>query len=275
MSFFKKIFEFYISSSLHVAVEVCCFVGVTYLQFHIKADPVFLAFIFFGTVTGYNFIKYALIARLRHRSLTKNLRLIQIFSLGCFLALVHFSFKLRIETLLWVGFFGLFTIFYTVPIFPNKKNLRSLYGVKIFVIAFVVTGLTTIVPMVHHEINLTPTSGWIFAQRVAFIIAVIIPFEIRDMKSDISSLGTIPQQIGTKKAKLLGIGLLIIFLGMEFLKTGTSLAEIWAAVSITALSTGFIIFSSKEQSAFYASFWVEAIPIFWFLIFWSLANTLG
>ncbi|HET8837834.1 MAG TPA: hypothetical protein VFM82_02445, partial [Flavobacteriaceae bacterium] len=107
MPFFKKIFEFYISSSIHVAIEVCCFVAITYLQFRIDADPGFLAFIFFGTITGYNFIKYAGIAGLKHRSLTKNMRWIQLFSLASFLALIYFSFKLSIETLLWIGFFGL------------------------------------------------------------------------------------------------------------------------------------------------------------------------
>ncbi len=272
MTFFKNIFEFYISSSIHVAIEVCCFVAITYLQFNLVADPVFLAFIFFGTVTGYNFIKYAGVAGLKHRALAKYMRVIQLFSLACFLTLIYFTLKLPMETLLWTGFFGLFTIFYTVPIFPKNKNLRNLHGVKIFVIAFVVAGLTIIVPLVQYEISLKPEIAWIFAQRVAFIIAVIIPFEIRDLERDATNLGTIPQQVGTKNAKLLGLFLLLIFLGMEFSKTENTSAELISAIIITLISAGFIVFSTKNQSSYYASFWVEAIPIFWFLIFWSLVT---
>lgn len=274
MSLLKKIFAFYIDSSLHVAIEVCCFVAITYLQFQLNTDWSFLAFVFFGTITGYNFIKYAGKARLQHRSLAKNMRIIQLFSLGCFVALVYFSLKLSTDSLLWIGFFGLFTIFYAVPIFPSKKNLRSVHGIKIFIIAFVVTGLTVIVPLVQQEISLKPELGWIFVQRIAFIIAVIIPFDIRDLDQDISELGTIPQQIGAKNAKILGVLLLGIFVAMEFLKTGNALSEIVSAVVISLISTGFIVCSTKYQNQYYASFWVEAIPIFWFLIFWSFVHIL-
>ena len=273
MSFLKKIFDFYINSSIQVAIEVCCFVGITCLRFDIEIDPTFMAFVFFGTVTGYNFIKYAGTAGLRHMSLTKNMRLIQLFSFSCFVVLVYFSLQLALETLLWIGFFGLFTIFYAVPIFPNKKNLRSLRGLKIFVIALVVAGLTVIVPLIHHELSVGAEAWWVFVQRVAFIIAVIIPFEIRDLDFDASELGTIPQQMGEKNAKFLALVLLLVFLGIEFLKTN-SLPEIVSAVAISIVSLAFIVFSTPKQSPYYASFWVEAIPIFWFLIFWSLTHFL-
>ena len=272
MVFLKKIFDFYIRSSTHVGIEVCCFLAITYLRFDVDADFNFLAFIFFGTVTGYNFIKYALSAGFQHRSLSANLRLVQLFSLVCFLTLIYFTLKLSVETLLWIGFFGLFTVFYTVPIFPNKKNLRSLHGVKVFVIAFVVTGLTLIVPLIHHGISLEPEIGWIFAQRVAFIVAVMIPFEIRDLKRDILSLGTIPQQVGTKNAKMIGIFLLVLFVVLEFIQTESTLESRISVIATAIISSGFIVFSSKDQSRYYASFWVDAIPIFWFLIFWSLVR---
>lgn len=279
MAVLKKIFNFYINSSIHVGIEVCCFVLVTCLQFEtrlpvgqVSYDPNFLAFIFFGTVTGYNFIKYAGTAKLHHMSLEENLKIIQIFSFFCFLALVYFAFKLRFESLVWTAFFGIFTVLYAVPIFPKGKNLRSLNGLKIFVIAFVVAGLTAVVPVVQHELSVESTTWLVMAQRFAFIIAIVIPFEIRDLNFDKAELGTIPQKIGEQSAKFLGYGLLLVFLGIEFLKKGTSGAELCAAVAISLISAGFIVFSTRTQSKYYASFWVEAIPIFWFVIFWSLVH---
>lgn len=272
MPVLKKIFNFYINSSIHVGIEVCCFVLITYLQFDIAYEWNFLAFVFFGTITGYNFIKYAGMAKLHHKSLEENLKIIQIFSFFCFLALVYFTFFLSLETLLWIVFFGIFTVFYAVPIFPNKKNLRSFKGIKIFVIAFVVAGLTIIVPLVHHQLLSSDNVWWIMLQRIAFIIAVVIPFEIRDLNFDNAELGTIPQEIGAKNAKLLGLFLLLLFLGIEFVKVGASEAELVSALITSLVSAGFIVFSTSSQSKYYASFWVEGIPIFWWIVFWLLTG---
>lgn len=263
MKFIKSVFDFYISSSIHVAIEVCCFVLLTCFQFHIKYDPVFLAFIFFATITGYNFIKYAGVAQLHHLSLTKNLKLIQVFSLLSFLALVYLTFKLPFKTLLMLAFFSVFTVFYALPIFPKKKNLRSIKGIKIFVITIVVTGVTVIVPLIHHKLAIGFDAILTFIQRMAFIIAVIIPFEIRDLKFDKVDLGTIPQKVGVKKTKFLATGLLTFFFLMELLKSVSAPAEIISVAIISLISAGFIWFSSQNQPKYYCSFWVEGIPILW------------
>lgn len=272
MKFLKTLFDFYINSSIHVGLEVCCFVLVTCLQFDIPFYPNFIAFVFFGTVTGYNFIKYAGLAKLHHKSLSEHLKIIQIFSFFSFLALVYFTLQLPFKTLLWVGLFGIFTILYAIPFLPASKNLRNLKGLKIFIIAFVVAGLTVVVPVIQHQLPIDSTVWWVSIQRIAFIIAVVIPFEIRDLNYDKAELGTIPQVIGVVNAKLLGVGLLVIFMGIEYIKQGTSMNELFAAVIVALVSAGSIVFATRNRSKYYASFWVEGIPIFWFLCFWGLLN---
>ncbi|HET8810416.1 MAG TPA: hypothetical protein VFM65_09160 [Flavobacteriaceae bacterium] len=269
MRFLKPLFDFYLNSSIHVGIEVCCFVLITCFRFELPLDQNFLGFVFFGTITGYNFIKYAGVAKLHHRSLATHLKLIQVFSFFCFLALVFFVFQLSLQTLFFAAFFGLFTVFYAVPVFPGKKNLRNLKGIKIFVIAFVVAGLTVFVPFVNHHMSVDFSIWEVFLQRFLFIIAVLIPFEIRDLDFDEAELGTIPQKIGERNAKILGVFLLVAFVGLEFLKPETIVAGTVSTVVIGLVSAGFILFSRRHQSEYYASFWVEAIPIFWALLFWS------
>lgn len=270
MKHIKTLFDLYINSSIHVGIEVCCFVLVTWLQFDLPFSVNFIAFVFFGTITGYNFIKYAGLAKLHHKSLEDNLKIIQVFSFLCFLALIYFTLKLPLKTLLWVGFFGIFTLLYALPVFPSRKNLRSFKGLKIFIIAFVVAGLTVVVPVVHNQLPVDAKTGLIALQRIAFIIAVVIPFEIRDLNYDSAELGTIPQKIGETNSKILGIVLLALFLAVEYVKKGTSLGELIAAVVTALVAGGFIVCSTRAQGKYYASFWVEGIPIFWFLIFWAL-----
>ena len=62
MNALKRIFEFYINSSIHVALAVLSLVLITVLEFNLKLPNSYWYFVFFGTITGYNFVKYAPIA---------------------------------------------------------------------------------------------------------------------------------------------------------------------------------------------------------------------
>ena len=84
MKFFKLFFNFYINASIHVAIAVYTFVRVTEQYFELDYQEYFNYFIFFATITGYNFVKYAGVAKLHHRSLTEDLKIIQIFSFFIF-----------------------------------------------------------------------------------------------------------------------------------------------------------------------------------------------
>lgn len=263
MKVVKDLFDFYINSSIHVAIEVSSLVLISCLQLGISYDLYFLGFVFFGTLTGYNFVKYAGLAKLHHISLTKNLRLIQLFSFICFLSFVFFTFHLPLKTLLGTSIFGLLTIFYALPVFPKKKNLRSFKGLKIFVITLVVSGVTVIVPVIHNEILFDWNFLLVFVQRLFFILAVILPFEIRDLRFDENELGTIPQKMGIVKSKFIGIFLLLGFFIIEIINPASEMPFLASTAAISLISAGFIVFSKKEQSKYFASFWVEAIPIMW------------
>jgi hypothetical protein len=128
MEFLKSVFNFYINSSIHVAIAVCGFVGVSGLQFDISISNALLGFIFFGTITGYNFVKYAEVAKFKHRSLNSSLRTIQVFSFCSFLALLYYAYQLPLTTLLITGGFAVLTFFYAIS-FLNYKNLRAFVGI--------------------------------------------------------------------------------------------------------------------------------------------------
>jgi hypothetical protein len=57
---FKKIFDFYIKS-IHVALSVYALVRMTHFMFHISDQA--MANFAFGTIVGYNFVKYDALAR--------------------------------------------------------------------------------------------------------------------------------------------------------------------------------------------------------------------
>ena len=245
---------------------------VTCLSLDINVNYELLAFLFFSTVTGYNFVKYAEIAGLHHRSLAKSLKSIQIFSIFCGLAMLIAAFRMPLEVWVACGILGLITLLYAVPFFlpskvdqDRKGNLRSISGVKIYIIGFVWAGVTVILPVLENK--LVPYwDVWIVCiQRFLFVIALMVPFEIRDMSYDLTSLRTLPQVVGIKKAKIIGMIWLFLFVILEFLKDELSTSLLITHFIVIAVVMVCITLSRKRTSlkSYFTSFWVEGIPLLW------------
>ena len=75
MKILKNSLDFYINASIHVGLAVYAFVRITEIYFKLPYNKNVDYFIFYGTITGYNFVKYADVAKLHHKRLTKNLKI--------------------------------------------------------------------------------------------------------------------------------------------------------------------------------------------------------
>lgn len=264
----QRVFGFYINSSLHVSFAVCALVAITQWEFQLMLPFAFYAFVFFGSLTGYNFVKYAKAAGLHHRNLTDSLKTIQIFSFICFGFLVFFALKLSFETLAYTAFLGLLTLFYAIPLL-FKKKLRSIKGIKIIVVTIVWAGVSVLLPNVESQGHFNLLFYLTLLQRFLFVIVLILPFEIRDLRYDKHFLGTLPQQLGIKRTKYFGLFLLMVILAIEFFKPIINTARL-ISLLFAAIILGLLLWNSKSvQSRYFASFWVESVPIFWALLFFS------
>lgn len=260
---FVNLFEFYLNSSIHVSLAVVCLVLITFRRFSIPVDFDLLAFIFFATISSYNFVKYAGIAKLHHLSLAKNLRYIQIFSFLAFVGLVYYIFLQPISILIISGILGGITLLYILPVFNGNRNLRALPGIKIYVIAIVWAGVTIILPVMGENNFILRDVIIEFLQRFLFAFVLLLPFEIRDLKFDMAQLYTIPQKLGVSKTKVLGFILLGGFFLLEFFKVDTNFGYILSLTAITVILIFFIRNTKIRQGKYYSSFWVEGIPILW------------
>ena len=272
MDILKRVFNFYLNSSIHVALSVYALTWVTLIQFGIDYDKNSLYFVFYASITGYNFVKYFGVAKFHHRSLASWLKAIQIFSLVAFLALCYYASQLQMKTLILIGILGLITFLYAIPLLPRKyfidehKNLRQINGLKIYVIGLVWSFTTVVLPLVNNEVSLDFDVIIIGIQRFIFVIVLMLPFEIRDLNYDNLKLGTIPQRIGVKKTKFIGVLLLMVFMMLEFSKDElTSNAPI-STLLIMFVTLLFVIFSNKNQSKYYSAFWVESLPVVWLIM---------
>jgi len=265
MLIFRRLFDFYINASIHVALAVVALAYITVWELHLDTSPYLFLFVFFGAITGYNFVKYSKLAGMHHRSLAHFLRTIQIFSFFSFGIGTFSLFYLPVKVLWITAIFGAFTFLYAAPFF-RQKNLRSLSGFKIFVVALVWAGVTVLVPLAMTELTLTLDIGLTFLQRFLFVIVLTLPFEIRDLQYDLANLQTLPQRLGVKKTKFLGIFFLVLSVSLEGFKDPFNETHFLSFVMVCLLAGLALVVSGKKQSGYFASFWVESIPIVWMLI---------
>jgi len=272
MGWLRRIFTFYLDASIHVAFAVTSLLMITNLFLNISPEEHLILFVFFGTVPTYNFIKYG--AEAKKYILVKNSyhRQIQIFSLLLVaLAGYHFIF---LSYKVWLICFVLALLIglYALPVSAKHKNLRNSGIFKVLLVAFVWTGTTVIIPVISSALSFSWDIGILILQQIMLILILLIPFEIRDLEYDELNLKTIPQRIGVPKTKILGALLSFIFLMATFLKDDLSRLEIIGKTILFLILNVMLFMTHRNQSKYFASFFVESIPIFWLGLLIILEN---
>jgi hypothetical protein len=266
MKWITQISDFYIQSSIHVALSCYALVRMTHHMFHIPNDEPMAYFAFFGTVVGYNFVKYESLARARKRQIHQKIKIIFLVSAFSFLAVGFYFFQLqRITQIISVAFLGI-TLLYTLPFFPNRKNARNWAGIKIYIVALCWVGVTLVLPLLNADVPLTSDFFLKCIQRFILVFVLILIFEIIDLKNDDPFLKTVPQQIGVKRTKILGLLLLLPFYFLEFLKTNFDNKQLIVNGILVIILSLFLLFANENRSKYYTSFWVESVPIVWWLM---------
>lgn len=262
----RRLFDFYLNASIHVAFAVFALCQVTAKTFHFTPDSHLAWFLFFATIACYNFIKYGVEAEkyiIVANPYQKNIQLVSF--LAALLGLYHAYF---LNEKVWLGLLVLIFLIglYAVPVMPNAKNLRNLGGLKIFIVALVWAGATVILPLLG-SMGILSWDVWIETfQRFFFVLVLLIPFEIRDLKYDSPDLMTLPQRFGVMRTKIIGVVFVFLFYVLTFLKDDIYVMEL-VIKTLLLLSLAILMFSfGKNQGRYFASFWVEGIPIAWYLV---------
>lgn len=252
MKIFRRIFDFYIEGSIHVAFAVYCLAGITVFSNHLDSIEYFSTCVFFGTLLGYNFLKYFEVFRNGFFSSNKYYAIltVSVFA-GIGLLLSFYLLKSTIQKLILVS--GLLVLIYPF--------LRKYGWLKLFLVSFVVTFITVYIPFQTVE-GLTLELYINLIQRFFILTSLLIPFEIMDSKTDDKSLCTLPQIFGINSTKLFGILLVIPFIVLEFLKPNPS----YLVLPIGIITVFFIDFTEFKRNKYYTSFWVESVPILWWLM---------
>ena len=240
--------------------------------------PLFI-FIFGSTLVVYNMNMISGLSELReigtdserHHWCMANERLMKYtLSFGLLLSGISVWFLNEAIWLLMLPL-GLVALAYTIPIIKSKANtirIREIGLWKIFLIASVWTGMTVVLPAVHHYGfgQIFDVLSWKLALgRFIFILAITIPFDIRDLANDAKKgVRTIPSTIGWQRSVVFAQLLLVVFMLLVWLRAGTGHPYLLGYLASTTVTSALVSVATPERSDYYCSFWLEGTMLLQF-----------
>lgn len=264
MRVFRGIFDFYLDASIHVALAAWCLIRISIHNFNISTDIHLELFLFLSTIAAYNFIKYGVEAeRYLWVSNTYHKR-IQLFSFICLGVAIYHGFFLSPVVFAGLAGIALLVILYAIPVLPRSNKLRNWGMVKIGIVGLVWSITTVLLPVWQVGASVSWDVHLEGVQRFLFVIVWILPFEIRDLSLDSPDLQTLPQRVGIRNTKTIGIVLLVLCMALTGFKDDISFNDEVLKITISLVLLVLLELSQREQPKYFASFVVEAIPLLWY-----------
>lgn len=131
----------------------------------------------FKTIPSENYNEYKTSLKVIHRCL--------VIALG---GIVITLLKTRLNLVFVLIPFGIISLLYSIPFKMGQKTLitlRQIPYLKIFLIAFVWAAVTVFIPVVNYKKPLYSLHVLsVFLERMLFVLAITLPFDIRDMDDD-------------------------------------------------------------------------------------------
>ncbi len=268
--------ELLVYTNVWVGLAVVALCSLTFLMLGVY-DATFLLFVFFSTLLMYAYARWfdsparaeENTSRLTDWTSTNRLLFVISGVIGLVGTLWHF-FQLNPNTWLWLAICGVISALYPLRFFKYRgQALRNISGLKLFLISLVWAIVTTVLPAAQINEPIDLEVALLTLQRFFFIMAITIPFDIRDLRVDSPDISTLPYKYGVKKARTIAliflliaeVGALILFLGNLF-TVGQLVGQI-IAFEITSL---FIYRSTPNRHDLFFSFGVEGTSIILFLV---------
>lgn len=158
---------------------------------------------------------------------------------------------------------------YVIPFLGSNRRLRDMDHIKIFLVAIVWAWVTVLLPGLEYGLVIDQNFVFLFLERMLFIFAITLPFDIRDLKVDEhSKVKTIPAQLGVINTKILGIFCLILAAILAFLLFHNDIYQfpVFLGIMLSYATTMFLIFlSDSDRHDYFYSGLIDGTMILQFL----------
>ncbi|MBC7653919.1 MAG: hypothetical protein H7098_05520 [Oligoflexus sp.] len=283
IKYIRQPLDFLLFSNIFISLGAAAQGLVTY---HLIGYPInwfVIGCLFFSTIVSYNFS--ILIQKPKNPQLSEYRRVRWIFNyynmnvgitVFAAIALIPCFLELHFKAQILLVILGFISIGYSTPLFSvgkTKHGLRNIPGLKLFLIALVWALSSVWFPVMEiiasRQINI---SLWeliiLVLKRLLFVIAITIPFDIRDMLQDSKyKLKTIATVYGEKKAYLFCQILLLIYLFFSVLFPIGGFNLDFFGLTFTIFLTAWLIFKSKwKKDEYYYFLYLDGILVLQYVL---------
>ncbi len=267
-----------IFSNLFVALSVAAFTHLTYIVYDLHSENswILITMVFCFTFTTYNGQRlFRLKSKVRSYTSVGE-RLIWVLKhqkaltyTSLFLGLIGGICILFINPLCWILLIpmGFLSLFYVVPVPIINKSLRDTPYLKVLIIAFVWSLIVVGMPILNTpSVKIIPSTFLIaLLQGFLFIVAITIPFDVRDMKFDrVDQLKTFPLLLGVKGTITVSSLLLLCSLACFHLLIPNPIIQIGLAIG-HLITVAIIALTNEKRGEFFFAGWVESTVILVYL----------
>ena len=274
MNLARQGLNLYTYSSCHIALGAVLFTSEAYNYIEGGWDLLYLSFVFCSTVLIYSIHRIVGIRKLssfstegRFQVISQYQDHIKVYIGVSLISMLYLMSQLSAVVVVALVPVGIISFLYTLPLFSKKKRLRDFHYIKILLISYVWAYIATLPLWLDGG---TIGGLWLyFMEKFVFILAITLPFDIRDLEIDsYTDLMTIPKRIGVKRTYALCMALLAIGLGIQ-IYVAYPLMELVFPIGIVYVLTALaIIISRGKRSDLYYSGMLDGTLVLRGIVLW-------
>jgi 4-hydroxybenzoate polyprenyltransferase len=256
----QRFFDFLLFGNVYVALGALCLVQSTaiQLQLHPSLLPYSLL-VFFATLFVYNFQRIFYIPQensalhsVRRDWIFRNPVTIKILACIGFTGVAITFFYVGFSIVFYLSPLLVLSLAYFAPFVKLRKN--ALF--KLLTLVTVWTMATAVVPvLLVHQPLIDSKNGLHLLIRLCFMIAICIPFDIRDLKIDeADNISTIPRILGENYTRRLAFIFMIVYIVLIVLAYYLNHLPLTIFVMLllsAIINTALVVMSSSKRSEYF------------------------
>lgn len=177
--------------------------------------------------------------------------------IGVFVYFVHFY---SLYSILILGFVGIISTTYAFKTKVDRKSLRELPYIKIYLIGISWTLVCFVWPILQEQLLVADYWSILFAGFL-YIFSATIPFDIRDADYDSPSQKTIPHLVGEKYSKMIAVLTLLLSFGFIAIYSVDALSNLPLLIAYLGMLL-LIVFTKQKNQELYFSFLIDGWIVF-------------
>lgn len=263
----KQFFRAFVYSNLWVGLAVASLSALSMLRFDVWNTP-YLLVCLFSTIAFYGYARWVETTDLEATpeqhiaawTIHHRTQILILSTLSTVVA-VYYWFHLPGTSRWTYALCGALSGLYTIPSLFNRRGIRYLAGVKLVYIALIWTVVTVTIPALLAEEGIDKNLILLHIERFAFVIALTIPFDIRDTKTDSTDLLTLPMWLGIMGARNVALSAMAFVILLQFYP-GYNLPDVPYGEIAVYLFGGYLVHKTNEDLPdMFFSFAIEGLPI--------------